>query len=512
MAIKIEKYFNEEIKLIPINIDLHYSTPNNRTSFFITIIQKILESLNRQKLYNFSMNNFFIPKVSENEFDLDLVLKVLQKLENICLSHWVNCKVIFLIDEFEYLETKDFAEDLFSNLRVMISNHPIRNFISLIVFGDKYLYEMTDIKGSPLDNLMTVIPLGILEFDAAIEMASTPLKGKLSSAIIEEICALSGYHPYMIKYIMRDIWKKHQKGNITPGDIHLSSQSLISQSNVFRYWYKELNELDKNIYLEFTKKVYGEHVNLSMSNLINIFKNHYIEDSVNKLFYHGFISKDSNNNFRIVANLFMDWFLNIFQSQTSKIDSFKRKDERKNIMNILELITTSTVPTIIKFGLDQLDKLINRKFEKDDKNIEQLKKSLEPYITLKEIKDSDLEYLKEDIILLFNKIEQNDKHMISNENFRRWTESNLEDEELAILVKNELEFIINKAFELNIRNKRRREIEDIADSLELNLKRLEKARRDYRISGTYKNEEEVEERELILKRTIREARALIEKY
>lgn len=311
----LEGCCDDETIFIPITVDLHRLTPKSRSSFFNHILQKTVDFLNRKKPLHLTPQDFVVPTIIEDEFDLEVVLMVLQKLENICFDNWADFKAICLIDEFEYLEDKPYAEDLISNMRVMISNHPLRNFISLIIFGNRFLYEMSDIKGSPLDNIMTVIQLGAMEPESAVEMVCSSLQTKSVPGFVEEACAISGYHPHVIKYIMRDLWGKCKTDIVSEDDIRKVCESFLAQSSVFRLWYKEFNDLDKRIYWEFAKKVENKYVRLSIADLVNVCQSDFVEDSVVKLFYHGLLRKEEHNTYHVIPSLFMEWFSTKFSSK-----------------------------------------------------------------------------------------------------------------------------------------------------------------------------------------------------
>ncbi len=91
--------------------------------------------------------------------------------------------------------------------------------------------------------------------------------------------------------------------------------------------------------------------------------------------------------------------------------------------------------------------------------------------------------------------------------FQDWSAEILNDLGFGIRAAKGFKTFIQEAEHLNIRDEQRREIEDLIDDLERHLQRLERTKRDERISG---RTHEIEKREAKLRRTLREAGVLIQ--
>lgn len=301
---------DSEIKVIPLKLDLQEFTPKSRSSFFNYLNKKICEYLQKIQKIEMEVNKIKILQMSEEDFDLEVALNNLEYFKSLFIKNFNCVKLICLIDELEYLQDKSFTDDLLSNLRVIINNHPIRSFISFIFFGNRFLHEMTNMRGSPLDNIMTIIQLTALEKDEALELVYSNLPPSLEKKYAIYICERGGFHPFLLKYILSLIWEERKNKEIDFNEINMSCEAVLKESKVFHYWFNELRDLDKKIYYELAKKVNGEYVVLSIKDLLLCCKSDFLEDAIDRLFYHGFIKKIHSDRYMIVPSIFMDYFFN----------------------------------------------------------------------------------------------------------------------------------------------------------------------------------------------------------
>lgn len=181
-------------------------------------------------------------------------------------------------------------------------------------------------------------------------------------------------------------------------------------------------------------------------------------------------------------------------------------------MPIMEIIVAGTAPLVVKFLLDKVNKIMERK--PADNEIVRLKEEVEVLKNTLESKERG-GITESDVKLVEEKFERAEAlqrrynlDVLSDEAFRDW-KNRLRDEDRGIFAMNELETLISKADEIHIREDRRVELEDIADHLDSTLGRLEKEKRELRLFPNMENREAVERRERILKRTLRRAMELI---
>lgn len=352
LAQKIHKKSSDDTILIPLVMDLQKITPKSRISFFKFILNESVDFLNKIYHVKLEESKFTLQKINnEEEFHLDSILNPFQKLKETCLNYWGDAKILCLIDELEYLNGKAFTEDLLSNLRVIISNHPIQTFISFVVFGNRFLHEMSDMKGSPLENVLITLQLGAFSENEAIELIYSNMPSDFERELAKIICKESGLHPFIIKFIMSEIWERQKRKKIDLNDVYDSCR-LVRSSRVFHHWYSELNDLDKRLYFEFAKLASSEYVKYSTAGLVKILKSDFIEDSLDKLFYHGLIHREEADTFYCIPSLFANYFkinfakggttfnidLDIYQSMLEAVKEDYDSNEKQKKGKSLELL------------------------------------------------------------------------------------------------------------------------------------------------------------------------------
>ena len=177
-------------------------------------------------------------------------------------------------------------------------------------------------------------------------------------------------------------------------------------------------------------------------------------------------------------------------------------------------IIGATAPLFAKFLLDKVNKIMVR-IPADSETIrlkeevEALKNTLESKERAS-ITESEVELVKEKFKQTEALQRRYNLEVLSDEAFRDW-KSQLRDEDKAIFAMNELETLIRGADALHIREDNRLDLEDIADQLDLTLKRLEKARREVLLFPSTRSEEAVKEIERLVKTLLREAMRLIDR-
>ncbi|MGH7902015.1 MAG: hypothetical protein ACRENZ_09795, partial [Thermodesulfobacteriota bacterium] len=183
------------------------------------------------------------------------------------------------------------------------------------------------------------------------------------------------------------------------------------------------------------------------------------------------------------------------------------------IFETLTLILTSeTAIGVAKFLYEKVEGYVREKFGNkppDEDKVIQLKKEIEDLkdrIESKgkgEIPLADVEELRERI----TQIEKNQTPLpstiISPDIFQKWTEEGeLDVEDQALIIRKELEILLDRADDLGIKDRKRFQIQDILSSINVNVSKLKSARMKARISPLPEYTIEEERREILLNNTI----------
>ncbi|MCI0615218.1 AAA-like domain-containing protein, partial [bacterium] len=314
--IELENQAHPDLTLIPVNISLQETTPRNRRAFFNALIRKLVRCLNTRHDIEISAEASNLPFVREDDFDLEVVSRLLLDIIETSMVTVGYVRIVFLIDEIEYLMNEPFADELIVNLRHLISNNPIRENISFVLFGDKYLYEIADIKGSPLENVIKTLQLGAFNEQESLGLIHTLTENRLEQKLVHGVVRLSNGHPCIIQHLM---WRLAQSdiAQIKEADLHNACSDFLQKSLIFHHWLKHFNDLDKRVYFAFAKHREREFVDYSYSNLHSMFSNESLPDCLEKLFYYGLLHKPGASNYRAILGLFAEQFRTRF-SETAE--------------------------------------------------------------------------------------------------------------------------------------------------------------------------------------------------
>ena len=193
---------------------------------------------------------------------------------------------------------------------------------------------------------------------------------------------------------------------------------------------------------------------------------------------------------------------------------------------LITIVSSETAKSVAKFLWEKVDPVltetINETFGSnapdDDEmvtlksEVQDIKEKLES-MDQEDITAEDLNTLKQTI----EKIEQSQTPVpsdaISGAVFQKWSErSDLDDEDKALLLKKELELILDNAEELKLKDSKRYEIQDVHSSIVLNIRRLKKAVKEARGKDDILLNQQINRQEELLKNSIWLARDLLKGF
>ncbi|MBM3238429.1 ATP-binding protein [Candidatus Poribacteria bacterium] len=380
--IELKNQSSSDLTLIPVDISLHGTTPRSRRAFFNTLIKKLVGCLNTQHNSGLSPQAFMLPSVSEDDFDLDVVLELLLDIIQQSMAGLGDIRIVFLIDEIEYLMDKPFADDLISNLRHIISNHPVRENISFVMFGDRYLYEIADIKGSPLENVIRTLQLRAFNERESFELIHTPTGNRLEQNLAQNIVQLSNGHLCIIQHLMYRLVESDL--TLTKAiDLQNACADFLQKSRIFHHWLKHFTDLDKRVYYAFARYEDKDSASFSFPIIHSMFPSESLSDCLDKLFYYGLLHKPTSDSYHAIIGLFAEWFRTRF-SETAEnltfnldlnaynecLDAVKKRYSRqesdakgKALENLARLLLGScvglTVETRVNTASGEIDLLVH---------------------------------------------------------------------------------------------------------------------------------------------------------
>jgi hypothetical protein len=156
----------------------------------------------------------------------------------------LNKKLVFLLDEFDYVsQNEHFDLDFFNFLRSIANNRAL----SFITASTKSLLDLCDklVISSPFFNIFTVLRLGVLTLDEALELIRIPseLAGYSIRDDEEFILELAGKHPFLLHLACFLFFEACTSSSHGPLD-HQTIQAAFNQQahDHFKYAWEALDK------------------------------------------------------------------------------------------------------------------------------------------------------------------------------------------------------------------------------------------------------------------------------
>jgi hypothetical protein len=297
------------LTIVPVELRLRQTTPGSRWAFFNPLLVELTKSLNTHHHLGLEPQAFTLPPSNEPNFDLNGVSTSLKHLIHQAMTGLGHIRFVFLIDEFEVLVNKPFTDDLIGNLRHLISYDDARRNLSFVFFGDKYLYEIATINGSPLAGVVTNVQLGPFTESESLQLIHQTAESQLAEDLARQVVQRSNGHPCILQHLM---WRLAQSdlAKAQASDLEQACADFIGRTSVFRNWMSHFDALDKRVYHAFAKDETQDIVSLTAKTLRPMFPTEAekLPDSLNRLAYHGLLCKITQDEYLAPLGLFAEWF------------------------------------------------------------------------------------------------------------------------------------------------------------------------------------------------------------
>lgn len=184
------------------------------------------------------------------------------------------------------------------------------------------------------------------------------------------------------------------------------------------------------------------------------------------------------------------------------------------------LITSATAKTVVKFVDEKISDYIRQKFgNKPSPEIAAMKKEIEDLKSKLDAKEkNDITTAEVDELRVkVTQIEQMHSalpsNIISGDIFQAWSEKGeLDIEDQALIIRKQLEILMDKAGALGLKPEKRHRIQDKATSIIVTTKNLRESREKARDSDLTKDKEEVVRLERLLQNIVFQSRDLLKGY
>jgi hypothetical protein len=178
-------------------------------------------------------------------------------IENVVVCAYEQCadiRIIFLIDEMDVALDFPWTSSFFGNLRSLIYDSDIKDFVRLVLAGSGRYVE-ADEKGSELFNILT--PLFLEAFD---DSGIQELLGRapgIADDIANEIVRQTGGHPFIMQHFL---YYLSQQDLTTIKNEHLETEArrfFIDRSQDIEGWWRSVGEDGRRTYFALQKMKEG---------------------------------------------------------------------------------------------------------------------------------------------------------------------------------------------------------------------------------------------------------------
>jgi hypothetical protein len=294
-------------RVFPFLVDLKRCNPDSEQHIYACILHYLYRALKQSCSWKDDLISTDLHKIATGRrkylsfFQFEDALEgLIQRVD----SHRVSLRLVLLLDEVESMTDFDWSDTLFNQLRALIYDSPLANFVKLVLTGSANVIRARQ-AGSPLLNAVKIehlLPLGEPDLQSLIARAGE-VPDEVAAAVQQE----SGGHPFIAQYLLHHAWDD----GLTSADSQTIEQ-IACQMRQYRGadlqgWWRAIGDSGQWAYavLATAQEWVDERVLIK--------KVQHTEQSLGQglsaLCYHGLVKRDeSRHRYRIVGKLFFDWF------------------------------------------------------------------------------------------------------------------------------------------------------------------------------------------------------------
>ena len=228
------------------------------------------------------------------------------------LTAWVktatpaHLRFVLLFDEIEPVAVSDWGNGFFSNWRHILNNSPeLDKHICAVFCGAREMNYLAEDVGSPLANILTWRPLGVLAWPAIRTLIYEHTSSDFPIAIARRLFVLTGGHPFLAQYFMETLW------GVPNSDLHSAlvraeRAFMSNHTQQFRAWAQKLSDLDLEVYAYLARQKGSQR----KRSIVELVGDSGANSSLAALCNSGIAKRQSlvHERYRVAGVLFKDWF------------------------------------------------------------------------------------------------------------------------------------------------------------------------------------------------------------
>ncbi len=245
------------------------------------------------------------------------VLAFEEKLQNWGQAVQKRCgrrlRLILLLDDCEYIVDQVWIPDLYEALQRLLTTSPTRPLLGVILAGTRRFLDDVYHPGSPLRPTLVRHALGVLDATATRELITQRGQVKLPEAVIAEIAAQTGGHPFLVQYIMHHLWHADLQAVTVESVRGIAVARFFLEPEVFEEWVKGLGDTAQQVFTILDQAQHAlseDQIRASMRRAPAD-----LRQALNALCYHGVVSRELKQGYTIAGHMFREWFKQRFPSE-----------------------------------------------------------------------------------------------------------------------------------------------------------------------------------------------------
>jgi hypothetical protein len=214
-------------------------------------------------------------------------------------------RFVFLFDEVEAISEKDWANELFGNLRSLTTSPTTSAHIRLVMAGSQRFLRAQRRPGSPILNMFKRHYLQAFSDDTVCELIAWG--GEFPALIIQEVIALSGGHPYIAQFLMHHLWNKRETAAVE--DVRaIGRRMCMQQVDILSGWCEAVGHSGRHVFRAIAKAAEWSSPKAIRKAVSD--PGVEVDEGLTALLYHNLIVQHSKGyEHRCGSELFRQWFL-----------------------------------------------------------------------------------------------------------------------------------------------------------------------------------------------------------
>lgn len=310
--------------VFPIVINLARCTNKTKEDIFFCILKEIQSTLEKDLSLADCISSSHLTGLtpsSMSEYDYHKFEKVLvdmvRRLENI----FGLVRMVLLLDEVENIVDSNWSEELFNQLRSLITDSCLKKIVKLVLTGSTRVVNLRQ-ACSPLFNSVILRYLESIPSTDIEELIARA--GAVPMTAREAIQQQCGGHPFIAQFLLHYLWKQDPSKATSVQISRLARAMRQERSGDFYGWWNAISESGR---LAYPLLIEAQDW-INERSLLTRIRNHTppLDQGLSALCYHGLIVRNADGDqYRMAGTLFRDWFLERFAS--NPIASYKPQDQ-----------------------------------------------------------------------------------------------------------------------------------------------------------------------------------------